>query len=105
MVFNSPSMCDNRYKVLLTRGDYTSLGVYENVSMENPHDLDYSVSSQGQNDVAWLRTPGKQKQAFTINHIFSIDYLIWFKVSNIQRYCQAGCSKGSEVISQKLLKV
>lgn len=46
-VLNSPSMCDHRYKVLLTRVHYTSLGVNGNVGRENPHDLDDSVSSHG----------------------------------------------------------
>lgn len=46
-VLNSPSMCDHRYKVLLTRVHYTSVGVNGNVGRENPHDLDDSVSSHG----------------------------------------------------------
>lgn len=44
---------------------------------------------QGENDAAWLRTPGKQKQAFTINRIFSTDYLVCLKVSDIQS-CLSG---------------
>lgn len=60
--------------------------------------------AKGQTDTAWPRVPGEQKQAFTINFIVSINYLVWSKVSDIQRYSfPAGYSKGLEVVSQELV--
>ena len=80
------------------------------LGMECPtDDLSYSASricpSKGPTDSAWLRAPGKQKQLFTVNHSVSINCLAWSTVSGIQRHSyQVGYSKGSELISQGMVK-
>ena len=49
--------------------------------------------------------PGEHKQAFTINHVVSINCLRGPKTSSTQRHTyQIGCAKGLEVISQKQVK-
>lgn len=66
----------------------------------------FSRPSRCQTDAAWSKASGEQKQAFTINHIISITYLSWPKVSGIQRHSNsAGYFKGSGVIPQDQSKL
>lgn len=63
-------------------------------------DLGYSgcSPSRGQNDTAWPKIPGKQKEVFTVSHIVSTNYLTRLKALGEQIHSsQAGYSKNLEV--------
>lgn len=65
-IFNSSKPC--------VQGFYCSLVMQaQSIHMT---DLGYSgcSPSRGQNDTAWPKIPGKEKEAFTISHIVSINY-------------------------------
>ena len=59
---------------------------------------------RGQMDTVGLKAPGKQIEAITINHVVSINYLMWPKTLGIQRHYLAGYCKGLALISQKRIK-
>lgn len=104
-------MCDNMYKVLTTRDTHWSLEARIFIGSPSQAWSTYMtllfslLPSRVQTDRVWPKDPDIQGCTFSINQIVSINYLVWPKVSGIQRHSnQARYSKDSEVTSQEMLK-
>lgn len=91
-------MCDNMYDVLPIRESHLSLDFRLSIGCQwcrHGALMQFLPISAGQSNKAWPRGPEEQKQAFTINLIIGINYLVWSKVSGVQRPSSwAGYSKG-----------
>lgn len=100
-VLNSPSY--DVWQHTLTRELHLNLGVQGSLGgqgQSHKHEVP-SVSHwlpRSQTDTVWPKSP-------SINHVVSINWLVQPKAPGIQRHSyQAGYSKGSEMISQELVK-
>lgn len=107
--------CDNAHDILPTMAARLSLGVTsfcwggQACRHGHPSWMTWATQPPGPNGGRTGKVrhtaPGKQKQAFAQNHIFSINYLAWPKAPGIQRHFnQAVYSKGLGVISQEPVK-
>ena len=101
--FNSPRNNVGHVPVIINEGSLPKHCVqsfYCRLVMQAQTALGYSGSSPSkyQADRAWPRIPGKQKQAFTVNHILSMNCLIRLKSLGKQIHSsQAGYSKDLKV--------
>ena len=101
--FNSPRNKVGHVSVIINEGSspkHCVQSFYCRLVMQAQTALGYSGSSPSkyQADRAWPRIPGKQKQAFTVNHILSMNCLIRLKSLGKQIHSsQAGYSKDLKV--------
>lgn len=76
---------------------------YWTILLDVQDDWPLDCEWKGQADTAWHKASSIQKQAFTINHIISINSQAWPKSSDIQKHLSGRISQGSEFYQVLLL--